>query len=141
MKKTALLIALAAASLNAHAYKLDRMLNCDQSVADFFAPLVQAHAIRTPADHIAADGNNVFRKTRDDSLTFYGMPVGWVWGYTNDPLLFQHTAGTNPPDNYGLFVQAPIADVQATLQSIGAVHAQVRRMDANATAIICQLPS
>ncbi|KAB0637256.1 hypothetical protein WT29_23300 [Burkholderia stagnalis] len=142
MHLKSLAVALAVAlPLSAHAYKLDRMTNCDLSVQDFFAPLVQARAIRTPADHIAPSGENVFRKTRDDSLTFFNMTVGWLWGYSNDPLLFQHTAGTNPTDNYGFYVQAPLADVQAVMQSIGNSKAILRRVDANATAVVCQAPT
>ncbi len=142
MNIKALAVALAfAVPLSAHAYKLDKMMSCDLSVQDFFAPLVQAHAIRSPADHVAPSGANVFRKTRDDSLTFYNMQVGWIWGYSDDPLLFQHTAGTTPPDGYGFFVQAPLADVQAVMQSIGNTKAQLRRMDANATAVFCELPT
>ncbi|RQQ20784.1 hypothetical protein DF113_05340 [Burkholderia stagnalis] len=142
MKFKALAAALAVAlPLSAHAYKLDQMVGCDLSVQDFFAPLVQSHAIHTPADHIAPNGVNVFRKTRDDSLTFYGMTVGWIWGYSGDPLMFQHTAGTNPKDGYGFFVQAPLADVQAVMASIGNTKAVLRRADANATAIFCEAPT
>lgn len=127
--------------LSAHAYKLDQMMNCDLSVQDFFAPLVQARAIRTPADHIAPNGVNVFGKTRNDALTFYGMTVGWIWGYSGDPLMFQHTAGTSPKDGYGFFVQASLADVQAVMASIGNTKAVLRRADANATAIFCEAPA
>ncbi|WP_284894807.1 hypothetical protein [Burkholderia sp. lyk4-R2A-23] len=142
MNIKALAAALAlAAPLSAHAYKLDNMMACDLSVQDFFAPLVQAHAIRTPAHHIAPTGINVFGKTRDDSLTFYNMTVGWVIGFAEDPLMFQHTAGTNPPDSYGFFVQAPLSDVQAVMASIGNIKAILRRADANATLVVCQAPT
>jgi hypothetical protein len=141
MRKRTLALALAMAlPLSAHAYKLDRMVACDLSVRDFFAPLVQAQAISTPAVRVASDGVNIFKKTTNDALTFYGMTVGLVYGYTDDPLLFQRPASTNPPDGYGFFVQAPIADVQATLSSIGVTQAHVRRIEANVTAIYCEFP-
>ncbi|OJB11567.1 hypothetical protein BGV48_12920 [Burkholderia ubonensis] len=115
------------------------MMNCDLSVQDFFAPLVQARAIRTPADHIAPTGDNVFAKTSNDALTFHGMTVGWLWGYSDDPLMFQHTAGTNPTDGYGFYVQGSLSEVQAVMASIGNTKAIVRRVDANATLVMCKV--
>jgi hypothetical protein len=140
--KTLLIAAAFALPLSAHAYRLDNMLNCDLSVRDFFAPLVQSKAIRTPAARIAPNGQNMFSKSSNDALTFFNMTVGWVVGYTDDPLLFQHTADTPlPQDNYGIFVQAPLADVQAVMQSIGNTSAVLRRADANATLIVCKAPA
>jgi hypothetical protein len=139
--KTLLVAAAIALPLTAHAYRLDNMMNCDLSVRDFFAPLVQAGAIQTPG-RVVPNGNNMFSKTSNDALTFYKMNVGYVVGFTDDPLLFQHAAGTEiPPDNYGFFVQAPLAEVQAVMQSIGNTNAVLRRADANATLVVCKAPA
>jgi hypothetical protein len=140
--KTLLIAAALTLPLSAHAYRLDNMLNCDLSVRDFFAPLVQSRAIRTPAERIATNGNNMFLRTPSDALTFYRMNVSWVIGYSDDPLLFQHTADTEvPPDNYGIFVQASLSDVQAVMQSIGNTSAVLRRADTNTTLVVCKAPA
>ncbi|CAG4928212.1 hypothetical protein [Paraburkholderia saeva] len=144
MKTKTLLLALCAAlPLTAHAYKLDRTMDCSMTVRDFFTPLVQAHAIQTPASMIGPKGANYFKKTSDNALTFFNMTVGWVVGYTNEPLLFTPPSDGTIPNfqGYGFYLQAPIAEVQATLASVGATAAQVRRIEPNVTYVYCEFPA
>lgn len=143
MKTKIIALALAlAAPMAAHAYKLDRTMSCDMPVRDFFAPLVQEGAIQMPAAMVSPRGANYFHKSAQDAVTFFNMTVGWVVGYSNDPLLFKQPADGSIPDfqGYGFYVNAPIAEVQATLASVGYNKAQVRRIEPDVTYIYCEFP-
>jgi hypothetical protein len=141
--KTLLFAAALAVPLAAHAYQLDRTMSCDMTVRGFFAPLVQQSAIQMPAEKVSPTGANFFKKSADDSLTFFNMTVGYVVGYTDEPLLFKPPADGHAPDfqGYGFVVQAPIAEVQATLASVGYTKPKVRRLEPNVTYLYCEFPA
>ncbi|MFM0741788.1 hypothetical protein PQQ51_31545 [Paraburkholderia xenovorans] len=138
--KTLLIAASLALPLSAHAYQLDRTIDCSLSVHDFFAPLVQSHAIQTPAFRTMARGVNAFHKSSNDALTFFNMTVGDVVGYSDEPLFFITSDAPDRPEGYGFLVNAPIAEVQAVMSSIGNTAAQVRRLQPDVTYIFCEVP-
>jgi hypothetical protein len=141
--KTLIFAAAVALPFSAHAYQLDRTMSCDMTVRGFFAPLVQQNAIQIPAERVAPTGANYFKKSANDSLSFFNMTVGYVVGYTDDPLLFKPPADGHVPDfqGYGFLVQSPIAEVQATLASVGYTKPQVRRIQPDVTYIYCEYPA
>jgi hypothetical protein len=142
MKRTTLLASLLIACSSAQALPLDNMMSCSMPTRDFFATLVQAHAIQTPAFKIGPTGLNLFKKSANDSLTFFGMTVGVVSGYADDPLFFQRAAnGSAPPyDGYAFYVSAPVVAVQAALASVGATAAHVSSPAPNVTLVSCEFP-
>lgn len=145
MKKTLLALAvLAPLTASAAPYRLDHSFSCSLSVREFFAPLVQQRLIQTPAERVTPPAVSVFHPAADNALTFGNMPVTSVWGYTNDPLLFQQAdpnAERQPKmDGYGVYLHAPIAEVEAVMQSLGNTTAIVRRVDTDVTAIGCVMP-
>jgi hypothetical protein len=142
MKKITLLAALALSCSAAQALPLDNLMSCSLSPKDFFATLVQAHAIQTPAFKVAPTGINGFKKSSPDSLTFFGMAVGLVVGYADDPRFFQRAPdGTVPAfDGYGFFVQAPVVSVQAMLDSVGYKSTHLQEEPSGLTLVSCQFP-
>lgn len=113
-------------------------MNCDQSVKEFFAPLVQNQAIETPAYKIDDGYLNMFKLRPFVRLDAYGMPVSSVFGYTDEPLLFKRMEGSHSADVYGVTVKESIANVQAQLTAVGATSAKTLRIDRNTTAIACK---
>lgn len=141
MKKTVLLLAALVYS-SAQALPLDNLMNCTLPTRDFFAALVQAHAIQAPAFSVGPSGLNLFKKSANDSLTFFGMTVGTVVGYANDPLFFQRASdGTAPQyEGYGFYVHAPAVAVQAALNSVGATAPHLMSPAPNVTLVTCEFP-
>lgn len=135
MKKI-LLTCLLAAAMPCHAFDLDGALYCNSSVRDFFGPLVQNRLI---ASHPFAvnDSINSFRPAPFAHLMAFRMKVVTVYGYTDDPLLFERGPGTAPSDQYGVVVHESIANVQAALASVGATSAQTRFVGPSLTQIAC----
>ncbi|WP_164462594.1 MULTISPECIES: hypothetical protein [Burkholderia cepacia complex] len=135
MKKTVLALLLAATA-PCHAVELGKALYCNLSVRNFFAPLVQRHLISARPVTVY-DSINSFRPTPFSHLTAFRMNVTAVYGYTNDPLLFERGPGTPPPDEYGVVVREDIANVQAVLNSAGATSARTLFLGRGLTEISC----
>jgi hypothetical protein len=142
MKKAALLAALAVCCSAAQALPLDDLSSCTLSTRDFFAHLVQAQAIQTPAFKVGTSGLNLFKKSANDSLTFFGMTVGVVVGYADDPLFFQRAADGSTPayEGYGFYVSAPPSAVAAALHGIGATAPRLSSPAPNVTLLTCEFP-
>ena len=142
MKKITLLAALAVSCSAAQAVPLDSMMSCTLSPRDFFASLIQARAIQLPAYKVGNNGLNYFHKSANDSLSFFGMTVGFVAGYTDDPLVFQRSPdGTAPRyDGYAFPVHAPLVSVRAALDSIGATAPHLTAESPEVTLVSCEFP-
>jgi hypothetical protein len=65
------------------------------------------------------------------------MPVTYVFGYDDDPLLFINNGDKARPI-YGVIVREGIANVQAQLKAVGADRAMTFRVDSNSTMIGCK---
>lgn len=110
---------------------------CDISTRSFFEPLVQNRLIKTKPFKVAEHSVNYFEPRLFKRLTVYGMPVVYVFGYADDPLLFIKN-GQQDREGYGVIVRESIANVQAQLHSVGADQAQTYRLDSNNTVILCK---
>lgn len=110
---------------------------CDQSVREFFTPLVQRRLITTKPYTISTGSVNYFRTRAFAGVSAYGMQVTSVFGFTDDPLLFTPIEGEKR-EIYGVEVRETIANVQAQLNSVGAVNATTYRVSAALTAIACK---
>lgn len=142
MKRTTLLASLLIACSSAQALPLDNMMSCSMPTRDFFATLVQAQAIQTPAYKVTHDGVNAFQKTSANSLTFFGMTVGLVVGYANDPMFQRSPDGAAPGyEGYGFFVQAPVIAVQAILDNAGYKATRLQREPSGLTLVSCRFPN
>ncbi|WP_373987020.1 hypothetical protein [Duganella sp. BuS-21] len=113
-------------------------MDCTSTVRDFFAPLVQGDLIARKPYIVDQHSLNHFKPKLFKPLTVYGLPVIYVLGYANDPLLFINKGSPPDADVYGVIVKEGIANVQAQLTSVGAVQARTYRVDAQLTAIICK---
>jgi hypothetical protein len=110
---------------------------CDISTKSFFAPLVQNNLIKTKPVKVAAHSINYFQPRMFKQLSVYGMPVTYVFGYDDDPLLFINNGDKARPI-YGVIVREGIANVQAQLKAVGADRAMTFRVDSNSTMIGCK---
>lgn len=136
MIKKTIFAAAFAASIPVHAATTVE-LRCDQSVKEFFAPLIQARVINPKPASVETHSVNVFNVRLLSKVMAHGLPVLQVVGYTDDPLLFTR----NDPDTvdlYGVVVRESVANVQTHLNSIGATKAGVLRLDAQRTVVICK---
>jgi hypothetical protein len=144
-KKYALCAVIAAApSLAPAATVLDKALMCHMTATDFFTPLAQRGLMEMTAYSIE-DSINYFHVTqkhqplkKDSGTVVFGLPVEAVFGYIRGQLLFRRSPGTEPADMYGVVVRDGIGNVRATLDSVGARDAKVRRIDNRTTEIICE---
>ncbi|MFM0206952.1 hypothetical protein PQQ96_06035 [Paraburkholderia sediminicola] len=140
--KAALLAALAISSASAQALPLDNLMSCSLSSKDFFTRLVQSQVIETPAYKVTPEGFNAFKEAFPNALTFFGMSVGLVVGYADDPLFFKPGPNGATPayDGYGFFVQAPPVAVQAILDSAGFKATRVHAEPSGLTLVSCRFP-
>lgn len=113
-------------------------MSCDSTVKDFFAPLIQRNLIANKPFLVDEHSVNHFKPRLFKPLEVYGMPVIRVIGYANQPLLFINNGTAPAGDVYGVIVKEGIANVQAQLNSVGAVQARTFRVDAKSTAIVCK---
>jgi hypothetical protein len=135
LKKITALLALGAPLAAGAAEPLT--MACDISTRSFFEPLVQNGLIKTKPFKVAAHSINYFQPRMFKHLTVYGMPVTFVFGYADDPLLFINN-GEKARPIYGVIVREGIANVQAQLKAVGADRAMTFRVDSNSTMIGCK---
>lgn len=136
LEKFIFAVALAAIGCSCGAAEL-RNLNCDLSVKSFFTPLIQGNVIERVAYRVHADSTNFFRPAPSQRITAYGLPVVEVFGYTDEPLLFQK-GQSQRTDIFGVVVRESVANVQAQLKSFRAEKATAFRIDSQFTAIACR---
>lgn len=112
-------------------------MSCDQSVRDFFTPLVQDGVIDTKPEKInPANSINIFKLNNNKTASFYGMPIVRFFGYTDEPLFF--TKGSSKVEyGYGIVVKEEISNVQAQLNSMGLAKAVTQVATRGHTAIFC----
>lgn len=138
-----LALALAAPSLAMAAVEIDKGLMCEMSATTFFQPIVQRKLIKLQP-YTVVDSISHFRATHDvfgpnrGGMRAFGMQVGAVFGYASGQMIFARGPGTEPPELYGVIVKESIANVRATLDSVGATQTKVRRVSATETAIYCE---
>ena len=112
-------------------------MSCGMTVKAFFAPLVQNRILNPKQVQITDRSVNYFQPRLFKEIAVYGIPVVYVFGYTDEPLLFVNN-GNSQWDTYGVVVRESIANVQAQLNSMQATAAQTYRVDARTTAITCK---
>lgn len=112
-------------------------MSCGMTVKAFFAPLVQSRVLNPKQVQVNDRSVNYFQPRLFKEIAVYGMPVVYVFGYTDEPLLFVNN-GNSAWDTYGVVVRESIANVQAQLNSMQAGAAQTYRVDARTTAITCK---
>jgi hypothetical protein len=114
------------------------IVDCNSTVRDFFAPLIQQDLIARKPFMVDQLSVNHFKPRFLKPLAAYGMPVTEILGFANDPLLFTNKNSTPGQEVYGVLVKEGIANVQAQLQSVGVTNARTFRVASLSTLILCK---
>ena len=118
------------------AERFDDAFKCDQSATSFFTDLVQRNLIKIPPSTTNDQSISFFETTTP--ATVFGMQVVLVLGYVPGQAMFV-TRPVVATERFGVVVKEGIANVQAQLNSMGAMKAKTRRFDSQTTAISCEV--
>lgn len=119
---------------------LDQAMGCLTTGGDFFSPLIQRGLIQKKP-YLVEDSINHFRVSKlgkTAGISAFGLPVEAVFGYVSGQIFFLRGPGTEPPDTYGVIVEATQSEADSRIYISGIGDAKTRVISKNRTAITCE---